>query len=447
VRALIVALVISAVSAAAGVNAAAVDVVVRSRLEPSTDVVVGQPVHLLVDVLFPDTMSRPPLVKLGDVQGAQVFRFETQAVTTSDNFRGRDYVGKRFEFVVFPRRSGELMVPGAEVTLLDSAGNPSGAKTGEILRVHVAAPPGIDASVPVIASSKVEAGETWTPDPSARFKLGEALVRTIKRQSTDVPALAMTDFAFTAPAGVRVYVDAPQVDDRVVRGSVTGSRIDKVTYVFEKPGAYDIPNLEQRWWDLVAKQAQSERLPGARVTVIAGVPAKTATKPTDSSARRWTMPIGLGFALLAVSILAWRVFPAARRALREGKKRRAGSERAARRALCGVASTGDAAATYRALKVWCNRLPTGVVERLTANGDFARVVVDLEETLFGSKSAWSHEQGQKLADFVSRFRWRGLIGPSSPRLAHALPPLNPGRRASDAKIGSSSRARASAESP
>jgi hypothetical protein len=428
VRVLIVALVVFAISAAVSADAADMDVVVRSRLEPSAEVVVGQPVHLLVDVLFSGTMPRPPLVKVEDVQGAQIFRFETQAVTTSDNFGGRDYVGKRFEFVVFPRRGGELAVPGVEVTLLDAAGNPSGSKTGETLRIHVTVPPGIDASLPVIASNKVEVGETWAPDPSTRFKPGEALVRTIKRQSIDVPALAMTDFAFTAPAGVRVYVDAPQADDRVVRGSVTGSRIDKVTYVFEKPGAYDIPNLEQRWWDLVAKQAQSERLPGARVTVIAGSPAKTAAKPTASSARRWTMSIGLGFALLTVSILAWRVFPVTRRALREWKKRRAGSERAARRALCGAASTGDAAATYRALKVWCNRLPTGVVERLTANGDFTRVVVDLEQTLFGSRSAWSHEQGRKLADFVSRFRWRGLIGPSSPRSPHVLPPLNPGRR-------------------
>src|SRR5262249_16430360 len=250
--------------------AAAQDVIVRSSLDPASGAVVGQPVRLLVDVLFPGTMPRPPRVQIGDVAGAPVIRFETQAVTMRDQIGDQSYVGQRFEFVVFPRRGGTIDIPAPEVTLIDSSGDPTGSVKGQPQSIAVTVPPGIDASGPVLAAAEATARESWLPDRmNLALKPGDAVKRTIERKAAGVPALGMAGFQFAAPQGVRVYVDPPRVDDRMNRGEVTGSRTDQVTYVFEKPGTYVLPPLDQPWWDLGGKQARNISLPGISVTVAA----------------------------------------------------------------------------------------------------------------------------------------------------------------------------------
>src|ERR1700744_1883804 len=78
VRAPIASFVVSVLLAICSTIADGEEVLVRSRLSPASNIVVGQSVDLLVDVLFPDRMPRPPLVDVPVIQGAQIFRFETQ---------------------------------------------------------------------------------------------------------------------------------------------------------------------------------------------------------------------------------------------------------------------------------------------------------------------------------------------------------------------------------
>ena len=92
--------------------------------------VIGQHVRVLVDVLFPGEMPRPPRVSLPEMPGAQILRFETQATTMSDRIDGKDHVGQRFEFALYPRRGGTLEVPAPQVTVLDRAGEETGRLRG-----------------------------------------------------------------------------------------------------------------------------------------------------------------------------------------------------------------------------------------------------------------------------------------------------------------------------
>ena len=92
-----------AIASIASAGAEPQNVVVRAKLDPATGAVPGQPVKLFVDILFEGAMPRPPLVEVEAASGAQILRFETQAVTIREDVNGKDYVGQRFEFVVlFP---------------------------------------------------------------------------------------------------------------------------------------------------------------------------------------------------------------------------------------------------------------------------------------------------------------------------------------------------------
>lgn len=402
----------------ASAQTAAPPPLVRTTLHPADGIVVGQPVRIDVEVLFPGEMPRPPRVALGEVPGAQVMRFESQATTIRETIGGQDHVGQSFEFVVFPRRGGPIEVPAAKVTLLDQTGEPAGSAQGRPMRFTAAVPPGIDPSGPVLAAARVEAGESWSPDPaSASFKAGGAITRTIRRRAAGVPALGMAEFRFAAPDGVRVYVDPPEIDDKVNRGEVEGVRTDKATYVFERPGTYVLPGLSQPWWDTARKQARSEPLAGATITVLA----------SDAAGGGPAAPGG-GWIAIAAGLAVLLALLAARRRLAALLHRRRDRHRAsvafARKVLMETAPGGDAAATCSALGIWLQRLPATAREAVGKDPHIRALHEKLDRALFGPDGSWSARDGALLAQSLAQLPASGERRAAEP----ALPPLNPSRR-------------------
>ncbi len=394
--------------------ACADDVLVRTRLEPADQAVVGQPVDLLVEVLFPGEMPHPPRVSVAEAPGAQILRFESQAVTMREQVGTVSYVGQRFTFVVFPRRGGRLAIPAPQVTLLDRSGDPAGSAQGAAQDLEVDVPADLDASGPVLAAEGVTLSQSWSPTPgTGGFHPGGALVRTIQRKAQGVPALGMADFSFPAPAGVRVYVDPPQSDDRVSRGGMEGTRTDRVTYVFEKAGGYDLPPLVQGWWDMQNREAKQLRAAGLHVDVAAASADLEERPPLGTvgviAAAILTMSVMLaGLAWLACALPAWR-------------KRHAVSAVAARSELQRRAAGGDAKETYRALQLWLSRLPSTARAAIRQDAGLGPGIARLEASLFGNAPSWSKRDGADLARSV-----RAFSPPESSRRPpeKVLPPLN-----------------------
>lgn len=391
--------------------------IIRTTLDPTDGIVIGQPVQLHIAVLFPGEMPHPPLVSVPEAAGAQILRFETQAVTVRDRIDGRDYVGQSFEFVVFPRRGGEVAVPAPAVTLLTRGGDPAGSAAGTAMRFSVSVPPGIDPSGPVLVADSVSVSESWSPEPDGRrFRTGDAVIRTIRRQAAGVPALGMTEFRFEAPEGVRVYIDPPVIEERSNRGSIEGQRTDKVTYVFERPGTFALPAVSQPWWSLADKTATTETLPGLTVTIEA------AAQPTRTGgATVWQPALG-GMTLILIALLTLVLL---RERLRAVWRRAAigfrSSEWFARRQLSRAARGGELATSYRAFATWRGRLSPVDREALRSDQRVAPCLAEFERAAFGG-GGWNRRSGRELARAVSAWRY----GTRSHRSADSpLPPLNP----------------------
>ncbi|WP_181832923.1 BatD family protein [Bosea caraganae] len=385
----------------------------RTSLEPAAGIVIGQPVRLRVQVLFPGEMPHPPLVKVREAPGTQILRFETQALTIRDRIDGNDYVGQVFEFVVFPRRPGEIAIPAPDVTLLDRAGDPVGTATGEATRFGVSVPPGIDPSGPVLVADKVSASESWSPEPGSTLREGGAITRIIRRQASGVPALGMAELRFTAPEGVRVYLDPPVVEDRVDRGGVDGARTDKVTYVFERPGTYALPQISQPWWSLSSKEARIEALPGAMVTVAATSPAASERHRFDAGWLAWGL---LGLVALVTAVAGGVTF------VRPWRERYRASAAFAQRQLLRTAAFGDAAATYRAMQTWRSRMSLADMASLETDPSLLPHYQHLLAVIFGGIGSWGGRDGRALAKAVAA--WRSEH-PQAGGLPQPLPPLNP----------------------
>jgi hypothetical protein len=389
-------------------DAAGADAIVRQSADPATGVVIGQHVAVYIDVLFRDEMPRPPRVHLPEIPGIQAFRFETQGTTIHDTIGGSTYVGQRFEFALFPRRAGAFLLPPAAVTLLDRQGNPTHNIQGEAVRLEVAAPPGLDASQPVIATRSLTLNEQWAPMPDGRFKAGDAIVRTITREADDVPSLAMLDLNTTAPDGVRVYADPPDIEDHVDRDALTGKRVDRITYVFSRGGRFVLPAMMQPWWNLADGTMAMAKTPAVTIHV-AGVSAVTSTNAGYGAIPATYLAIG---AIAILVILA----TVARFVLKYRHGDRGSTEAAAFVALRDACATADAAAIYRAFVAWGRFL----------RPDQLRQARDLADRLFSvlfsdCGQVWTETDSQSLIEHLRTVRRStGSIKPHG-----ALPPLNP----------------------
>ncbi|MGU3493046.1 hypothetical protein ACLBXM_03295 [Xanthobacteraceae bacterium A53D] len=376
-------------------------VLVRESLEPASGIVIGQRVALRVDVLFRDDMPRPPRVSLPEVAGLQVLRFETQGLTMRETIAGAPYVGQRFEFALYARRGGSFQIGPAAVTLLDRQGAVTGTAQGQVVALEVEVPPGIDPSGPVVATSALTLTEQWTPGPGTRFHAGDAIVRTITRTAEDVPGLAMRDLVFAAPDGVRTYVDPPDMADRSNRGVVTGRRVDRVTYLFERGGSFVLPAVSQPWWDLATGTAKTAE--AGAVTIAVEAPPAVPPPP-----HRW----GLVLLAAAVAVLLLIV----RMAMRRRADTPARAERDAFEGLRAACTAADPPKIYRAFVQWRGHLDPG--RRRAADGATA----ELDAALFsGRPAAWDSGKAKNLM--------RRLAAIRSPSASHAgppaLPPLNP----------------------
>ena len=65
-----------------------------------------------------------------------------------------------------PGAGGTLTVPGAQVTLLDRAGNEIGTASGPPAPLTIAVPPGVDATQPLIATTRATLDEQWSRAPT-----------------------------------------------------------------------------------------------------------------------------------------------------------------------------------------------------------------------------------------------------------------------------------------
>ncbi|KRE06703.1 hypothetical protein ASE63_23640 [Bosea sp. Root381] len=383
---------------------------VRTSLKPSEGVVIGQPVTVSVAVLFPGEMQHPPLVKMPEAAGAQIMRFESQGTTVRDTIDGQDYVGQTFEFVLFPRRGGTIEIPPPAVILLDRGGDPAGSAKGTGTRLDVTVPKGVDPSAPVLVADRVNVEQNWLPDPAtARFKAGDAIVRTIQRRADGVPALGMAEFRFTAPDGVRVYAGPPVVDDRPTRMGIDGHRTEKVTYVFERPGSYELPALTQPWLTSTDKDAHVEALPGTTVTVEA---APEEQRPTQGS-KLWALFVAVGAAIGGgwFGLRRWRCWQIRWHASPEFQ----------RRTLIRVARSGDARSTYEALAPWRECLTSAAGQTLEGSPALWAAIDRLECFLFRPGGTWTKDDGHVLAVELSSMTARAHK--TSPE--GSLPRLNP----------------------
>jgi hypothetical protein len=417
--------------------------VIRARILPGANVIVGQPVQLEVDVLVPNYFTGSITYPVFDLQGAIVELSEDRPQHLNEQIGGVSYAGIRQHYVLYSEQPGTFSIPPAELLVPYAASPPTSVST--TLKLP---PLQFEASLPEAArnldsflpTTQLRLDEKWSPPPQ-HVHVGDSLSRTVTISARKVQAMLIPPVPFAAPEGVRVYRKNPTVNDQKTdRGEfLRGVRSQTATYLFEKPGVYELPSISVTWWDLSINKLRTSTLPAVKLMIdptpayVSELPpAPVAGAQAPSSKRNWRdfVPLiswiaaGL-FLVCAVSWVLYRYGGRMRSAYGRARKSRYEAEPAYWRRFQRACKNNDAPQAYSSFLAWLRRAePEMTVDRFQSSAADAfldRELHGLSHALFAGKSevSWS---GSNLESAVAKTRHSAE---KRRRKKYSLPPLNP----------------------
>jgi hypothetical protein len=305
---------------------------IRVHIDPNEGqgIVVGQQTRLLIEILTDSRFSRAPQYPELTIQGAISLLPEQMGTNFTEPIDGTTFSGQRRGYVIFPQRTGTLSIPSLEIPVgvagVDEDDGSIVLRTAAI-ELHIGVRAGVEEAQRVVTTPRLEIQDEWDRDFEG-LEAGDAIERRIRIRGTQILGMLLPPLRFEAPPGIAVYADKPRILDRVNRGQYSGERSQKITYVLQERGSFQISPLEIRWWNPDTGSLNVERVPGQTFEVSdAGFGASNTSALTDGLALwyeqflawgidslRWLLVHWLAVALLIGSaFVVWREAPLASR--------------------------------------------------------------------------------------------------------------------------------------
>ncbi len=254
-------------------------------------------------------------------------------------------------------------------------------------------PKGAEGLAAFISTSKFDATERWDPE-DAKPRVGDAISRTISRSADDILGLGFPPLGLVEIDGVGIYPESPEINDQAYRGDISGERIEKVVYTFDREGSVTIPGHVIPWFDLADQQVKYVRFP-ARTFEVAPNPAlltKTVAAQTQSKSVPWGWLLGIVAGLTGLAFLSQRYLVPA---ISLFKERYAASESAAFKRLLNTCRNGNAVATSSTMREWLRHLKVPMDHFLADADDpiLSEQITNLNRGLYAASTdrSWNPE--------------------------------------------------------
>jgi len=407
------------------------ELVVRTKATPESPWV-GQKVTFVLDVLAKDGWATINTLPPIEVSGAYLHRYETQGTRLNENIEGANFTGQRYELLLFAQRPGDLTIDPFPVEVsVKTWGADAATKveklTTEPVILEVLMPEGISLSEYIPATKKLEATQSWSTE-SKVYQAGDVVEMTITRKGEDVSAMVFPPFPPVSIDGMTCYPAQPDVNDSFNRGVLTGTRVDRLSCIFEKEGEFILPDIEVTYWEVTEEKLETILLAGAKFTVEgSGQEHSVGSQIMDTKpANQVYWYLLLCIAVLSAVLVNFRgqlsTYIQNRRELRRN------SEKFLFARLEAVARSGNKEKMLSAVMCWLDRLP-GLAKpaRLTefiakAGDDKLRLLLkNLEQ-----KESWSVEECQTLQRELKKGRKNYLQTTTKEADKTDLPPVGLG---------------------
>lgn len=416
--------------------------IVRASFSPHGSVLVGQPVRLTISVLVPTFFSGEPDFPELSIQGTIVSATEDRPTNFNEPVNGSTYFGISKDYLIYPQSPGDFALPPEPITVKYSAG---GIKTAE---AHLKLPTAkFTATIPTeaeglgyfIATTSLTATQ-HLDKKLTDLKVGDSFHRTITVHVANTFSMFLPPLEFEAPEGIRIYPGQPKVDDlRTDRGDFTGGRrIDSATYLIQKEGHYQLPEILISWWDLNAKRMRTTRIRAIEFDAIPNpaykpeltpyvqpvMPAQPVEVSPWDRVKGWLKPTAIALTAIAVFWLAWRRYsPRVRDAIKHRRWEKEHSQAAQLERVIAAAKRNDAPTTMGELLHLDDRLRNAPQASLNLP-QLRSSIDDLERVLYsiGSAEPWV---GKPLVDALHTASRGYRVAVRHHERGAILPPLNP----------------------
>lgn len=180
-------------------------------------------------------------------------------------------------YVIFPQRSGELVIPDIVFRgeLTDGSSNfvfrnPNMRPVtafAEGYTVQVQERPGsFPEDATWLPAADIQISEVWNRDLT-RLNPGDAIERTITIVANGLDGAALPPLGRPDIDRMNVYPEPPLIERMVIDGNIVGTRIEKYTMVATEAGDIVIPEVNLPWWDVNDDRIRSAVLPAAYIQV------------------------------------------------------------------------------------------------------------------------------------------------------------------------------------
>lgn len=290
---------------------------VTASLAPAGNIVPGEKVTLSLKIATDSWFSGGTRISLPEVPGLVILQTEQFASNASESRGGKNWVIQRWSLDVYPQRAGEFTLPpfAARVKLNDGEG-------AEVEGKVFSPPLDFTVTVPDSLAELEQGAEQWVAAPAFEvrqsfdksldnLRVGDAFEREIIFEASDVLAMMLPAFGAEAIPGLAAYPSPPSLNNSNNRGETRASRSQRISYVVETGGSYQLPARDFFWWDTTSDQLRLLSLPATEFTVGAGLADATkATGKLPDISPRQVLVGALGLAVFAGLLwLAWKLVP------------------------------------------------------------------------------------------------------------------------------------------
>jgi hypothetical protein len=229
---------------------------IKAWIEPRENIIARQQVNLQIEIATDKWFSGGTRFGPFEIKDAILLQRENFALNSSRKEDNASWTVQQWTLVIYPQRGGVFEIPTIPVHL-SIAGDNLESIVGELQTEPFSFTAGLPEPMfqgmlektSWIVTSHFTINESFDKSFDD-LKPGDAIVRSISMSAINLPAMMLPGITLDNLPGIAVYPKPPQLADKVNRGSYLAARSQIITYVFEKPGDYELAKQTFYWWNL-----------------------------------------------------------------------------------------------------------------------------------------------------------------------------------------------------
>ncbi len=189
---------------------------------------------------------------------------------------GQRYGVYEKQYVIFPQRSGEMVIPdivfrgevsdGSSNRVFRAVNTRNVTAFSEGYTIEVKERPAIFPGATWLPAENIIIEEQWSEDLT-QLRAGDSVTRTIRLTAEGLDGAALPPLQREQIDRLNLYPEPPQVERTFIDGSIVGTRIEVTSMVATEAGSVVIPAISLPWWDVNNEELRYAQLPEAFLMV------------------------------------------------------------------------------------------------------------------------------------------------------------------------------------